>query len=448
MKIEIGAAKVLPIGVPLAMTTKRHAKLTDFEVSKATAPIAAPNYIIWDSQIPGFGIRIGAKARTWFVAYRLPSGKQRRFKLGNMSSMGAEEARRQAKARLGKVASGADPAKERAEERRRSKSQVGDLLDQYLKQQLADGVVAARQEHAALKAGFGAKLLQYDLKDIDRRELVEAMDRVAKRARERTPIRNKRPSTGEGARGYFRKCTHAFLQWCVNRGLIFANPLAGFRAKRNTNAEKNERQDAGRALSQGELGAVWRASDPSTTFGRLVRFIMLSGVRREEAASLQWSWIDSDVALIRIPASATKMAREHSVPVTGAMAQLLSCSPRTMSKLVFPAARVGRGKVIAAGEEGMAVKISGWSKLVPKLAAKAGVDFSLHDLRRSLKTHVRELGFDSDISGLLVGHARNNFEARYDKSQLLAERFKAAEAYAAFILAGTLADTSVVQFVR
>lgn len=407
----------------------RHAKLSDHVAKTAPGPSGAANYIVWDKSLPGFGLRIGSHSRSWFVAYRLPNGKQRRLKLGTLDSTGADEARRRAKTELGKVAGGSDPAREIELQRRRARSRLVDLLDRYLKERKADKIVAARQEDSALRAGFGSKRLQMEVSEFDRKLLIEVMNKVAARVSEK---RNAE-SSGEGAKNYFRKSAHTFLDWCVDQGLIIGNPLAGYRQRKRTKAAKVASLEKGKALSAAELAAVWLAADDATVFGRLVRFIALTGVRREEAAGLEWKWIDRPARRIVIPAGATKMARDHEIPLTEWLDRLLAACPRTMSPLVFPSARIDRARPVTPEKAREAARISGWSKLVPKLAEKADVVFSLHDLRRSLKTHVRELGFDADIAGLLVGHARGSFEARYDKSKLFDARMKAAEAYATMI---------------
>ncbi|HUQ36935.1 MAG TPA: integrase arm-type DNA-binding domain-containing protein [Aestuariivirga sp.] len=395
-------------------------KLSDFIAKNRPAPDGTPNYIVWDSKVVGFGLRIGATSRVWILYYRNRAGKQRKMRLGAFPSVGAENARKIAQSAIGKVAAGNDPAETRAEERRQEKSKVGLLLDSYLAERGARGLIAAKQEDRRLRAGFGEKMLNTDIATIDRKQAAQLLSTIAVKR-------------GPGASGYFRKVARTFFDWCLDRGFTQSNPLAGYRLPKRTKAEKLSADESGRALPPNELAAIWNAAGDSTVFGRLVRFIMLTGCRRDEGASLEWRWIDRKASTITLPAQLTKMGRDHIIPISAAMGRLLDKCPKTASRFVFPSGRVGRTKRLRPGEEKLAVKISGWSKLLPKVVAASGVNFTIHDFRRSIKTQVRELGFDADIAGILVGHARDSFEARYDKSQLLGLRAKAATAYADMI---------------
>ena len=119
--------------------------------------------------------------------------------------------------------------------------------------------------------------------------------------------------------------------------------------------------------------------DFNRVYDRLVGFVLLTGVRRSEAGALEWSWIDDNAEIINIPAPITKSGRDHVVILTKVLRELLDQCPPHTGPLVFPSVRTVR-------------KIEGWSKLQPELCVRAGIEFVLHDLRRSLLTHARELG--------------------------------------------------------
>jgi len=412
------------------------ASLTDSIAARAAKPVEVPNYIIWDSKVPGFGLRVGATSRKWIVYYRNASGTQRKMVLGSFPTIGTDKARKLARGIIGGVAGGSDPAQERIEERRKAVAKVGTLLDRYLEERTGRGLVAADQEDEALRYGFGEKLLGADIASIDRRQLSQLIENLRRSRIEHwmddSGKARKRRRGGAGAAGYFRKSARTFLDWCVNNGMCQGNPLAGYRLPKRTKAERLAEEEKGRALPSAELARIWIAAGDDKVFHRLVRFTILTGCRRDEGASLQRDWIDRKARTITVPAWLTKMGRDHVIPITTQLSQLLDQCPKTASPFVFPASRIGR-RGRKPGEEQQLGKIKGWSKLKPKIVKRAGVSFTLHDFRRSLKTHVRELGFDQDIASLVVGHARDSFEARYDKSELLAFRRKASEAYAGMI---------------
>ncbi len=77
------------------------------------ALVHATDYIIWDDEISGFGVRIFASGkRSYIIQYR-SLGRSRRFTIGGHGVWTPELARREAKVQLGRVARGDDPAEER-----------------------------------------------------------------------------------------------------------------------------------------------------------------------------------------------------------------------------------------------------------------------------------------------------------------------------------------------
>jgi hypothetical protein len=94
-------------------------RLTDAAI-KALRP-SDKQVTYWDANLPGFGLRVApGGARTWIAQYRA-AGRVRRLKLGRYPLTTLADARDKAKAVLGSVAEGADPAA-REREAREAKS--------------------------------------------------------------------------------------------------------------------------------------------------------------------------------------------------------------------------------------------------------------------------------------------------------------------------------------
>jgi hypothetical protein len=69
--------------------------------------------LVFDSELTGFGVRATPSGITFFVQYRVGTGRtaqKRRLSLGQYGALTVEQARRLAKERLAEVTSGADPA--------------------------------------------------------------------------------------------------------------------------------------------------------------------------------------------------------------------------------------------------------------------------------------------------------------------------------------------------
>ncbi len=87
------------------------AKLTKRTVD--TVEIQAKDYVIWDEDLPGFGLRVFASGKRSYVVQYRAAGRSRRFTIGLHGVWTPETARREAKALLGQVAHGGNPTEER-----------------------------------------------------------------------------------------------------------------------------------------------------------------------------------------------------------------------------------------------------------------------------------------------------------------------------------------------
>jgi hypothetical protein len=83
--------------------------------------------------------------------------------------------------------------------------------------------------------------------ELTRRQIMAAVDKIAK--------------TGKrGAAKDLHKRTHTLLEWSVGEGYVEHNVLAGYRAPKETRAQRVGRRTKGRALIDEEILKVWNAS--------------------------------------------------------------------------------------------------------------------------------------------------------------------------------------------
>jgi hypothetical protein len=102
-------------------------------IAKATVPAGVRQLMLWDSAVPGLGVRcLPGGTKTFIYRYRPGGGGRsvnpRWVKLGTFPALGLDDARAAARIHAGAVAKGEDPAQIRAEERRRSRATLGKLL--------------------------------------------------------------------------------------------------------------------------------------------------------------------------------------------------------------------------------------------------------------------------------------------------------------------------------
>ncbi len=393
---------------------KSKIKITDTVVERAALPEGKSEFMIWDTEVTGFGLRLRGEAKSYVISYR-PAGAGRsantkRVKIGTPETIKTPtEARKIAFAMLGKVAAGGDPAKDRATERRREKSRVRDLLDRYEEDLTRRKYVAKSMVLSILRRGL-KRHLDKDIGDLKGVDYVAIMDGL-----ERSGL--------PGAADAFRSRCRAFLTFCMVRAkVIDANPLLGFRRERATRSDRLAKETHGRALSDLELAKVWLAAGDETSFGRFIRFLILTGCRRSEGAGVRRSMIlKTKPAAFYFPPAFTKQGRGHHVTITAQLENLIACcSEYAGNDLLFPSPRTGG-------------QMSGWNKLIAKLVKSSGVPFSCHDLRRTFRTGLTQLGIDTETAELSLGHARENLIEIYDRSNG-SEKVKAAfEAWATHV---------------
>ncbi|WP_082767406.1 integrase family protein [Bosea sp. PAMC 26642] len=403
---------------PVAAQRREPSKLRMTEASIRALPSPDKGeLIVWDEKMPGLALRIGRARRAWIYVYRPPGaytetgdGQRRRVNpvklpLGAWPALSVEKAREAAQVEAGKVAKGQDPAATRRETGRQDKARVSAALDDYeasLKRRRYVNVTTAmstlRRNLASLKARDVATLRRVDLT-----ALIEKLEAKEK----------------PGAAADFRRHARTWLEWCTNKGLAPFNVLAGLRRERSTKAERIDTQEKGRALTDAELTAIWHAAAPETVLGRYIRAMILTGARRAEMARLKVS-MDAGSHL-DLPPYHTKQGRSHRIPVTPMLRSILAGCELTQERLYFASPLTGR-------------EMSGWTQHVAKVRKASGVQFTLHDFRRTMRTGLTRLGVDEDTAEMMLGHQRGTeLDRIYDKHDRWQARVDAAKQWTGFV---------------
>jgi hypothetical protein len=105
--------RVLPPGCPARQNGVWLMKLT-FDTIRAIAPVPPKTEIIvFDDDVPGFGVRASMSGSKVFVVQYSIGNKQRRMSLGKIEMLEVDTARQKAKQILTGVRMGQDPAGER-----------------------------------------------------------------------------------------------------------------------------------------------------------------------------------------------------------------------------------------------------------------------------------------------------------------------------------------------
>lgn len=95
------------------------------------AEIRSKDYVIWDDELPGFGLRVFASSKRSYVIQYRSAGRSRRYTIGLHGVWTPDGARQEAKAQLGRIARGENPAEERQLDHKAIT--VKELCDLYLR---------------------------------------------------------------------------------------------------------------------------------------------------------------------------------------------------------------------------------------------------------------------------------------------------------------------------
>jgi integrase len=203
-----------------------------------------------------------------------------------------------------------------------------------------------------------------------------------------------------------RARTHlsSFFTWALKEGLGGESNPVSF-----TNNPAPDEKPRDRILSPTEIRAIWRML-PDTEFGRVVRLLFITACRRQEIGSLEWSEIDFDKALLTIPARKMKGGRTHKLPLTPEAVELLRSVPRRSGiSFVFGSARHGfTGFSYPMRELRNALVVTGC----------VTADWRLHDVRRSVRSEMGDLGVEPWVAEQILAHARAGIEATYNWAKL------------------------------
>lgn len=323
-----------------------------------------------DELMPGLVLRISKSGTKTFCLHKRINGKMRRLTIGRFPIMSLADARERVRQVLYEIEIGRfeDQTGIEVETKPTLGEMIPDYIEKYAKVHNRDW-----KRKQALLEKF-ATLCDKRIDQIKRADVVKACDVIHKSA----------PTSANRALAHLKH----LMGWCVERGMIEANPIAGMKPL----SKERPRE---RVLTDNELGALWAVcGDEGYPFGDCMKLLMLSGQRRAEVAEMRWSELDLEKRLWTLPSSRAKNGKQHTVPITDAMLEVLRKTPRFFnSDYVFTTT----GKT----------PVSGFGRVKDRLdkALPEGTEpWIIHDLRRTMSTNMAMLGVPQPVTEALLNH--------------------------------------------
>lgn len=361
-------------------------KLTKTSVEKLPLPDSG-QMLIWDDHAKGFGLRLTPGGKTYIIQGRV-NGKTRRVSLGRHGIITTEQARKKALQALAALGDGKDPITEKKKHQALS----------ITLREVATAYIADRRDlKPASIENINRHLTTTFRSWADKPAASITRDKVATRFRQKT---DESPAQANQAFRVLR----ALLNYTRatyrpgDRPILPENPVTILSDAKlwNTVAPRK------RSIPIEKIGETWnllqelRESLAQTTINRTaadcVAFLLLTGTRWSEAATLKWELVDLEEGYFRLPDP--KNRNPVTLPIARPLLFILKARPR-INEFVFP----GRSKA------GHLIDIRDtFAKITPAIGYKV----SPHDLRRSFRAIAGACGVEYWKTKLLMNHKPGN----------------------------------------
>jgi integrase len=406
---------MLPRRPTVSGATVLRVNLTDRYIKTRPAAPKDERVDYADGIVPGLVLRVtdrGHKSFALRARYPLQPKNPTRRAIGDYGVVSLEQARQKAREWLELIHKGIDPKVD--EERRKATERrlqvntfaavASDFLDQHAVK-LAKSVEVER----IMKGEFVKPWAARPITEIEKIEVSKAILAIVKRGA---------PYQARNSFAILRK----MFNWAIGQGLygIETSPLE--RLSVNELCGKSEARD--RILTDAELRAVWMAAgEMGYPYGPVFRMLILTGQRETQVSELAWSEVDFDKALWTLTPERMKQDSAHLVPLAPMVVELLRSLPHwTGGDHVF---------TTTGGRK----PINGFSKAKVRIDKLSGVtNWIIHDLRRTMRTHLSALPVQEMVRELVIAHAKKGLHKVYDQHAYQDEKRRCLELWEARLL--------------
>jgi hypothetical protein len=375
-------------------------------------------YEVLDSVVPGLGVRVTDRGgRTWMLKTRFPgSHHPTRRALGEYPSMSLEEAREKAGEWRKLIKRGIDPA-DAEEQARRANLQkrantFGAVAEDFIREKLATerkGAEVERDIRREFMPAWGDRPIA-DVSAHDVRELVKS---VAARA----------PYQAHNLLGHTRR----LFGWAIDQHVygIDASPCDRLKPK----AIIGEKKARTRVLSDDEIRAFWRnALWLPYPYGPLLRTLLLTGQRHNEIAHASRPEIGPAGDLLAIGAERFKSDADHIVPLVDDVRAIVATLPKFKSGDHLFSTTFGKKPTVVSDKVKKQLDAR-MLRTLRAMARKRGDNparvelkpWIIHDLRRTVRTHLAALRVQDHVAEMVVGHGRKGLQRVYDQHRYIEE---------------------------
>lgn len=365
----------------------------------------------------------------WKFRYRF-AGKQRIMNLGSYAVLSLANARKTAKELAARVSLGYDVAGEKQERKREAVAKIEEEQSAWTVAKLADEyferIILGRWKHpnivrSRIENDIKPAIGKMKAEDVRPRDIDEMVQAVVKRGA---------PTVANDVLRWSKR----IFDFGIKRQVVEINPASAFDL-----SDAGGKEDArDRWLTRDEIIKLFQAMrDKAGTFSiqnlYAVRLLLLLAVRKEELIAAQWKEFDLDGAVWNLPEERTKTGAAIDIPLPALAVETLRELQRLAcgSAYVFPARKMQSRMIPHIDLNTLNAAIS--KHIKPLL--KDVPNFTIHDFRRTARTHLAALGVDPHIAERCLNHKLKGVEGIYNRHDYFDERKKALNEWARLLAA-------------
>jgi integrase len=379
---------------------------------KKMQPPEKGNRLVWDSEIPSFGVCVTAAGAKSFILDYQSFGRQRRYTLGRHPEWTATAAREEVLALKRKIRDGFDPQEEKR--KARLEPTVGELADEYMQsdRERKKRATSVRNDKQMLESNIRPAIGKMALKAVGRRDIEKLHSSLND-----TPYQANRVLA----------LLSTIFNYAIQEKRLTENPAKGIEkfeeTKRECWLDDEKLQRFRQALDSygNEIAnnqSVAKKNAEKQRAANALKLLMLTGSRAGEVLKAEWEQFDLVRARWTKPSINTKQKKVEHVPLSAPAVELMiSMMPRNPTGPLFPG-RNGGMRVSLKRPWLQACRAAGFVEVETvqgkrRLLKRFKPTLRIHDLRHNYASYLVNNGESLQTVSKLLGHSQTATTERY-----------------------------------
>ncbi|AAQ61513.1 tyrosine-type recombinase/integrase [Chromobacterium violaceum] len=365
------------------------------------------------------------KVPVWRYRYKF-AGKSRTMQIGSYAELSLAKAREAVKSLSARVALGHDVAAEKQEKKSAALAKIEEEKNAVTMLALAneyyERMILGRWKHPdivrrRIDKDIGPMLGKMKVEDIKPRHIDDMLQTIVKRGA---------PTIANDVLRWTRR----MFDYAIKRHIIEINPASAFDL--GDAGGKEEARE--RALSRDELAKLFQAMKLARGFSvendLAIRLLLLLCVRKMELCAARKEEFDLPAGVWHLPGERSKTGKPIDIPLPALAVEWLQqlfdlAGP---SAWLLPARKMQHRMVPHIHEGTIGTALGKVKPHMPDVAA-----FTIHDLRRTARTHLAELGVDPVVAERCLNHKIKGVEGIYNRHDYFNERRDALNKWAGLL---------------